>query len=470
MSGDPGSDGRATLWAHGSRACAVEFEVGRPGGPALRRFEAAIRPETGLTARVSLDGLPLDEALWYRARARADAGVDAAADLQGRNGAPLEGRLRLPERAPRFVFGGDLCGQGYGIDPARGGFRIFDAMRALDPDFFLCSGDIVYADGPLPSERTLDDGTVWRNVVTPAKSKVAESLDDFRGQYRYNLLDDPFRRFLAEVPIVAQWDDHETTNNWYPGERLADERYGERSVDRLSARARRAFLEYLPLRTAPEGVVHRRLPYGPHLELFVLDQRSHRAPNGANDQQRLDSDAALLGPEQLAWLIESLRASKATFKIIAADMPIGLVIRDGPEAFEGIANGRAALRGREHEMAALLRGVRDVPGIVFLTADVHYCAAHRYDPARAVFRDFTPFWEFVAGPLHAGTFGPGELDGTFGPRAEFRGIPDGMKPNRPPSEGLQFFGLAEVVDGGRALAVSLHDVEGRELYRTEVPA
>ena len=54
--------------------------------------------------------------------------------------------------------------------------------------------------------------------------------------------------------------------------------------------------------------------------------------------------------------------------------------------------------------------------LVWLTADVHYTAAHRYDPNRAQFQDFAPFWEFVSGPLNAGTFGPNELDATFGPR------------------------------------------------------
>ena len=67
---------------------------------------------------------------------------------------------------------------------------------------------------------------------------------------------------------------------------------------------------------------------------------------------------------------------------------------------------------------------------------MHYCAAHHYHPTRARFTEFDPFWEFVAGPLHAGTFGPGTLDATFGPEVKFNGIPPGMKPNRPPSEGL----------------------------------
>ena len=53
------------------------------------------------------------------------------------------------------------------------------------------------------------------------KSKVAETLTEFRGNYKYNLLDENVKQFNAEVPILAQWDDHEVTNNWYPGEILS---------------------------------------------------------------------------------------------------------------------------------------------------------------------------------------------------------------------------------------------------------
>ena len=56
---------------------------------------------------------------------------------------------------------------------------------------------------------------------------------------------------------------------------------------------------------------------------------------------------------------------------------------------------------------------------MWLTADVHYAAAHYYNPDKAQFQEFDPFWEFVSGPLHAGTFGPNELDNTFGPEVKF---------------------------------------------------
>ncbi|CDM59583.1 alkaline phosphatase D [Rhizobium favelukesii] len=86
---------------------------------------------------------------------------------------------------------------------------------------------------------------------------------------------------------------------------------------------------------------------------------------------------------------------------------------------ESISNGdNGAPLGRELEFADLLRFVRDacISNMVWLTADVHYTAAHSYDPGKATFREFLPFWEFVAGPLHSGTYGPQQLDMTFGRR------------------------------------------------------
>jgi alkaline phosphatase D len=60
--------------------------------------------------------------------------------------------------------------------------------------------------------------------------------------------------------------------------------------------------------------------------------------------------------------------------------------------------------------------------VVWLTTDVHYTAAIRYSPG-AGFQDFDPFWEFVSGPIHAGTFGPNKLDTTFGAQAVWQKTP-----------------------------------------------
>jgi alkaline phosphatase D len=135
-----------------------------------------------------------------------------------------------------------------------------------------------------------------------------------------------------------------------------------------------------------------------------------------------------------------------------------------------VYNGDGPALGRELELASVLGFIQSkgISNVVWLTADVHYSAAHYYDPARAQFTDFTPFWEFVAGPLHAGTFGPNRLDNTFGPEVKFLSIPEGLEPNRPPSDGLQFFGLVKIDGQSEVMTVSLHNLLGGRLYSVEL--
>ncbi len=363
--------------------------------------------------------------------------------------------------------------------------KLYDAMRKAAPDFFVHVGDTIYADGPILPEVRLDDGTLWRNLVTPAKSKVAETLDDFRGNHLYNLLDDNLRRFNKEVAQVVLWDDHEVRNDWWPGQVFEDSRYQVRSASLLAARAKRAFFEHVPIRshTDESERIYRALPYGPSLELFALDMRSYRGPNGANRHALPNQESALLGEVQLQWLKARLAASKATWKVVASDMPLGLIVpalsrpelpacvsRDGPPLCEAVSNGNGPALGRELEIAELLRFLKAqrIKNVLWITGDVHYCAAHRYSPERAQFKDFDPFWEFVAGPAHAGTFGPNALDDTFGPEVRFLGIPQGMKPNRPPSEGLQFFGSVRIDGRSEALTLRLHNLKGDAIYKLEL--
>jgi alkaline phosphatase D len=458
--------GRALVWSRTDRPSrlVVEYATTEAFRDSRRVVGPAALEDSHFTARVDLDGLPAGQRIFYRALFQ-DLG-----DLRTWS-APVGGSFATPPSTSRdvsFVWGGDVVGQGWGINPEWGGLRMFETMRRAEPDFFVHSGDTIYADNPLLPEVKLDDGSVWKNLVTPAKSKVAESLDEFRGNFLYNLGDENVRRFNAQVPVVAQWDDHEVRNNWFPSQVLEDPRYQVKSVALLAARAKKAFLEYIPLRIpgTDRERVYRKIAYGPSLDVFVLDMRSYRGPNSANRQTSMSEEAAFLGAAQLAWLEEELAASRATWKVIASDMPIGLVVKDGEAAFEAVANGNGPPLGRELEIAHLLAALRKrrVKNVLWITADVHYAAAHRFDPRRARFTDFDPFWEFVAGPLHAGTFGPPALDDTFGPEVRFRGIPEGMKPNRPPSEGLQFYGRIHIEGRTRVLTVSLHDLAGTRLF------
>ncbi len=141
------------------------------------------------------------------------------------------------------------------------------------------------------------------------------------------------------------------------------------------------------------GRIYRKIPYGPMLDVFVLDMRSYRAGNDANLADKPGPTTAFMGREQLDWLKRELTASRAQWKVIAADMPIGLGVPDGEvspgvQRWEAIANGNdGPALGRELEVAELLAYLRaqKIRDCVWLTADVHYCAAHYYQPDLAVF-------------------------------------------------------------------------------------
>ena len=85
-------------------------------------------------------------------------------------------------------------------------------------------------------------------------------------------------------------------------------------------------------------------------------------------------------------------------------MPIGIIVWDNfdeKKGAEAVANGdNGPAKGRELEIADLLRFIKNagIDNTVWLTADVHYTAAHYYNPDKAQFQDFNPFWEFVSGP------------------------------------------------------------------------
>ncbi|MEU3690715.1 alkaline phosphatase D family protein [Streptomyces narbonensis] len=431
---------------------------------------------TDFTGTTALRGLPAGEQIHYRVTL-------ADPDDPRRTGEPVVGTFRTaPERrrdGVRFLWSGDIAGQGWGINPDIGGFRAYEEMRRLDPDFFLCSGDSVYADGVIQPSVTLPDGRIWRNVTTPEKSKVAETLAEYRGNFRYNLLDHNVRAFNAQVPSVVQWDDHEVRNNWYPGQILDDARYTEKDVDVLAARALRAFGEYTPVSTlhargsagrgagtgagSRAGRMHRVVRYGPLLDVFVLDMRSYRNANSPGRQA--DDTTGILGAEQLAWLQRELAASTAVWKVLAADMPLGLVVPDGSANFEAIAQGDPGVPlGRELQIAELLRFVkhRRITGTVWLTADVHYTSAQHYAPERAAFQDFAPFWEFVSGPLAAGGFPANALDATFGPERVFVRAPE--RANLSPMESPQYFGEVDIDGHSGELTVRLRAEGGSVLF------
>ncbi len=460
--GDVSTDS-AVIWGRASSDSRMMVRLESNG----RRIRSVRGPwataRTDHTARVVLRGL---------APGREHTAVVWFTGHDGNAGRPQRVTFRTAPIHPApvsFVWSGDTCGQGWGINDALGGLTGYRLVADLQPDFFLHCGDNIYADEPMDEHDEDHYGNRWTNRMTDAVAKVAETLEDFRGRHRYVLEDRAVRALYREVPTVAMWDDHETLNNWYPGEVITDrldEYTIERRCDVLAARGRRAWQEYMPV--GPDvlgrsGRIYRKIGYGPHLDVFCLDMRSYRDANGHNDQT--DPERSILGREQADWLLREVSASTATWKVIAADMPLSVATKHADDRDSVAQYDDGVPLGREHEIARLLSGFRAgrVRNVVWVTADVHYTAAHHYSPERAAFADFDPFWEFISGPIAAGTFTAREPDQTFGPEVVFaQGNPSEVL-RMSPAAGQQYVGQVQISIDGR-MTVTLHSVADGALW------
>jgi alkaline phosphatase D len=338
--------------------------------------------------------------------------------------------------------------------------RTYSAMLRSRPDFFIHSA-IIYADCVIRPEVKLPNGQLWKNLVTEEKARVAQTLADFRGNYKYNLLDANVRAFNAEVPMLAQWDDHEVTNDWCPGQALAWSEYSDKSILKLAARGCRAFHEFMPMRETPAeaGRIYRKVAYGPLLDVFLLDMRSYRTAVVEDG-----SAAAILGPVQLAWLKRELMNSQATWKIIAADLPIGVVSSDA------VAMGDGPARGRELEIADLLAFIKH--GGIRNTVWHRRHALYRRALLRSERRGVPGLRAVLGvhlGPLHAGSWQPQKLD-TRSVRAQYsrRGCSAGQPDDLAPCFGLQFFGHVAIDGATEVMTVTLKDIDDHDLWSTRI--
>lgn len=430
-------------------------------------------PRTDFTARMHLTdlapGREYDAEVWFET----PEGERSAPQYLSFSTAPIHGA------AQTIVWSGDTNGQGWGIDRSRGGMTAYRAMLDLRPDLFIHVGDTIYADEPMESSKILlENGSTWQNDLTEEVMVVAETLEHFRGRHRYPLRDDNVRDFYAAVPSAVQWDDHETCNNWWPGERVDDDRYTERRADVLALRGRRAWQEYQPLpvkRLVPadgDGFapsrIYRKIPRGQHLDLFLLDMRSFRGPNADADPRDARAPRGLLGHEQEDWLIASLRTSTATWKVISIDQPLSAPATRLHD-LDGVSNGdHGRPLGREAEIGRVLSAIKKhgIRNVVWITADVHYTAANHYSPERATFTDFEPFWEFISGPLHCSPFTarPDRLDRTFGPLVHFtHGKDEALPVMIAPRPDNQHIGQLALAPSGE-LTVRLYDAVGTVLW------
>ena len=295
QSGDVSVDS-GMVWARADRPSRMQVEVATTDSFTIRSgvFVDAL-PESDFTAKALIEDLPAGQDIFYRIRFQ---------DLSSPTilGEPLIGRFRTApadRRSVSFVWSGDTAGQGWGIDQARGGMRTYATMLTNRPDFFIHSGDTIYADGPIAAEVKLPDGTLWRNITTEEKSKAAETLASSAATSNTTCSTGTCAR---STPRSRRSRSGTTTRSSTTGGRTRPDRREApryaiaRRTRRCSRRApARAFHEYIPLRRTPReaGRVYRRIAYGPLLDVFMLDMRSYRGRNGENREAAYGPKSAL---------------------------------------------------------------------------------------------------------------------------------------------------------------------------------
>jgi phosphodiesterase/alkaline phosphatase D-like protein len=215
------------------------------------------------------------------------------------------------------------------------------AATLPDLDLYLFLGDYVY-------EKPSFD-PVRRDPF------LAVDLSSYRQKYALYRSDKGLRELHRMHATAHIWDDHELSNN-YSGEDPPPP-----ALQR--AAAYRAAFEWLPRMTMPaeRHRIYKRLSYGTVADVFLLDERQYRIPGGPGRPRRM------LGDAQMGWLLDQLRKSRATWKVLAHQVVMAQrqpgEADNQPDSWDGYVDDRAFLL-REIERAG-------IQNVVFLTGDAH---------------------------------------------------------------------------------------------------
>lgn len=210
---------------------------------------------------------------------------------------------------------------------------IFEHLAGASPELFVSLGDFPYTDNGPP----------------------AMTVAEYRERHTEVRTDPRVRAWLETVGLRAIYDDHEFRNDWD----------GLAAVTESSryAAAMQVWDEFFPVRGATgSDVRYRSWRWGAHLECFLLDCRRFRSPNAMFDT----SAKTMLGATQRAWLVDGVRRSTATFKVVFTSVPLDF--GEGTDHWAGFTAERDAI------LSALI----GVPGVLFVSADQHVFAAHRH--------------------------------------------------------------------------------------------
>jgi alkaline phosphatase D len=404
------TDSSAILWARTNGDAKVQFEISADSDFKNSTITKTVDTddEHDYTVNVNVTGIKSDTTYYYRAHA-----VSSKYTVNGSfKTAPKENSLK----PMTMVWGGDTGGQGE-IPP----YKAYQAMSAINPDFFLFSGDTIYADNKTPA------------VPNPP----SETVQDFWAKYKENRTDAGLRSLLQKTGTFAIWDDHEVTNDF------------SGPSQELTPTGLRAFKDYWPIsseRSQADKLYH-KYSWGNTMDMIILNNRGYRSPNTQAD----GPEKTMLGDEQVKWLEKQLLESDAKVKLVATSVPIS-VPTGKAGARDGWANGSQVnpndTTGYENEFKKISDFIMEkgIKNVFFVTTDVHFAEIIKYDANQDGKADYN---ELISGPIGAVKINPGTLDPTFGPERLY-------------AEGNFFnFGVFKVDPAAKQATVEIQDENGK---------
>lgn len=217
------------------------------------------------------------------------------------------------------------------------GYPSFVAMAALEPDFFIGTGDIVYYD----------------HVLNGPAQTLPQLRQCWHEQFRFPRLSD----FFSKTPAYWSKDDH-------------DFRFDDADLARqrlpLPQTGIEVFREQLPIHPAGDrdSPTYRTHRISKQLQIWLTEGRDHRSPNRMQD----GPDKSLWGREQREWLQQTLKQSDADWKIVISPTPMV-----GPDDARKIDN-HTNLGGFRHEAEEFFRWLdtNQISGFMTICGDRHW--------------------------------------------------------------------------------------------------
>jgi alkaline phosphatase/alkaline phosphatase D len=390
--------------------------------PYIQAGTGQAKTDNDFIAREVLAGL--DPGTNYTVFAQIGDETIARADFQTLHGAnktaPTRFHVVTGMNYDKF-YGNDGNKQPYQGEDRPLGFPAYDAMRKLEPDFVVYTGDDVYYD----------------------KQPRVKTLEDMRAKWHRQFSRPRFIELSKSVPGYWMKDDHDhrtndsdATGDYFPSHELGI----------------KTFREQVPIvaQDDDESPTYRTHRVSKDVQIWLLEGRDYRSPNKMED----GPNKTLWGKKQLAWLKQTLTESDARYKLIISPTP--MVGPDDNYKRDNHTNPR----GFKHEGDAFKKWAAEQglwkSGAYFLCGDRHW-QYHSIDPSGA--------HEFSSGAICDANSRIGRQPGTKG-STDPQGLITQPYFQRPASGGF----LSVAVEPGEAdadasIRFEFYDEHGELLYK-----